>query len=144
MPLLGALFGWLKAHVPEEVAPALLWGDAGPHNLLVHEGRISALLDWELAHRGHPLEDLGAAQWACFGVLDPDEILAGYESVAGAVDRDALRWFRCLANVTRSVMLLASNRAWVEGTVHRPRSPPSGSTWWRGTCVRPRSRRGGT
>jgi hypothetical protein len=120
MPLLGALFAWLEAHVPAEVSPVLLWGDAGPHNLLVHDGRISALLDWELAHLGHPLEDLGAAQWACFGVLDADAILAGYESIAGEVDRDALRWFRCLANVTRSVMLLASNRAWVEGTVHRP------------------------
>ena len=120
MPLLGALFGWLEAHTPDEVAPALLWGDAGPHNLLVSEGRITALLDWELAHRGHPLEDVGAAQWACFGVLDPDAILAGYESRAGTVELDALRWFRCLACVTRSVMLLASNRAWVEGTVHRP------------------------
>ena len=63
--------------MPEEVAPALLWGDAGPHNLLVADGRITALLDWELAHLGHPLEDLGAAQWACFDVLDPDAILGG-------------------------------------------------------------------
>ena len=120
MPLLGALFAWLEANAPAEVAPVLVWGDAGPHNLLVENGRISALLDWELAHLGHPLEDVGAAQWACFDTLDEDAILAGYESLAGPVDREALRWFRCLACVTRTVMLLASNRAWVEGTVHRP------------------------
>ena len=120
MPLAGALFAWLEAHLPEEVPPALLWGDAGPHNLLVADGRITALLDWELAHLGHPLDDLGAAQWACFNVLDPDEILAGYEAQAGPVDRDALRWFRCLACLSRSVMLLASNRAFAEGAVHRP------------------------
>jgi aminoglycoside phosphotransferase (APT) family kinase protein len=120
MPLLGALFAWLQANPPPAVAPVLLWGDAGPHNLLVDEGRITGLLDWELAHAGHRLEDVGAAQWACFGTLDEDEILAGYESVAGPVDRDALRWFRCFACVTRTVMLLASNRAWVQGTVQRP------------------------
>lgn len=120
LPVAGALFGWLRAHVPPEAPPALLWGDPGPYNLLVADGRITALLDWELAHLGHPLDDLGAAQWACFGILDPDAILAGYEARAGAVDRDALRWFRCLACMSRTVMLLASNRAWAEGRTHRP------------------------
>jgi aminoglycoside phosphotransferase (APT) family kinase protein len=117
VPALGALFGWLEAHAPGRAGPArLLWGDPGPHNVLVDGGRITALLDWELTHAGDPLEDLGAALWACLGgPLKPDDVLAGYEDVAGPVDREALRWFEVLACVTRSVMLLAGVDAFVGG-----------------------------
>ncbi len=124
MPLLGGLLAWLQANVPDTSSSSsvtLLWGDAGPHNLLVHEGHISALLDWELAHIGDPLDDLAVAQWSCLDVLDPDELLVAYEARAPIpVDRDALRWFRCLACVSRTVMLLGGNRAYVEQHTNRP------------------------
>jgi aminoglycoside phosphotransferase (APT) family kinase protein len=122
VPLLGAMLAWLEVNAPEGDAPVvLLWGDPGPHNVLVAEGRLSALLDWELAHLGHPLDDLGAAVWACAGMLDPQLVVDAYESEGGApVDRDALRWFECLACVSRSVMLLEGNRAYAEGRTVRP------------------------
>jgi aminoglycoside phosphotransferase (APT) family kinase protein len=58
----------------QELAPAMIpelpgsgdvivHGDFGPQNLLVDGGRVSALLDWELAHRGDPIEDLAWAEW---------------------------------------------------------------------------------
>lgn len=100
---------------------ALLWGDPGPHNALVDDGLLSALLDWELSHVGHPLEDLGGAVWACAGVLDPELLVRAYEQERGrTVDRDALAWFECFACLTRSVMLATGVRAYVEG---RTRSP---------------------
>jgi aminoglycoside phosphotransferase (APT) family kinase protein len=41
---------WLQAHLSSATAPArLCHGDLGLHNLLVENGRITALLDWELA-----------------------------------------------------------------------------------------------
>jgi len=122
VPLLGALIAWLEANAPDGDAPAvLLWGDPGPHNVLVDGGRVSALLDWELSHLGHPVDDLGAAVWACGEALDPEVLVAAYESAArAAVDRNALAWFECLACVSRSVMLLAGVRAFAEGRTVRP------------------------
>ncbi len=90
VPLLGALLAWAERNVPDDgTAPAVLWGDPGAHNLLVAEGRITALLDWELTHAGDPLDDLGAAVWSCLGSFDPDDVVAGYEEEAGPVDRAA-------------------------------------------------------
>jgi hypothetical protein len=120
--MLGALLAWLEAAAPRGPAPAvLLWGDPGPHNVLVEGDRVSALLDWELSHVGHPLDDLGAAVWACAAALDPELVVRAYEEAGGGpVDREALRWFECLACVSRSVMLLAGNRAYAEGRTARP------------------------
>jgi len=36
----------------------MLHGDVGPGNFMVHEGKLSAVLDWELAHAGDVHEDL--------------------------------------------------------------------------------------
>lgn len=52
-------FEWLRVNIPQEpVKLSLVHGDAGPHNMLMHEGKVSAKLDWELAHVGDPCEDL--------------------------------------------------------------------------------------
>ncbi|HEY1334103.1 MAG TPA: phosphotransferase family protein, partial [Myxococcaceae bacterium] len=122
VPLLGALLAWLGVHVPaDDGPPRLLWGDAGPHNILVDGPRITALLDWELAHVGDPLEDLGAATWACLpGTLDPDEVVAGYEHEAGPVDHERLRYFEALACATRSVMVVAGVDAFLKGEAGPP------------------------
>ena len=115
VPMVGALLAWLEAHLPAAgVPPRLLWGDPGPHNVLVEDDRISGLLDWELSHCGHPLEDLGAAVWACLGRYPEDEVVAGYEQVCGSpVDRELLAYFAVLACVSRTVMQLVGIAAFV-------------------------------
>ena len=122
VPLLGALIAWLDSNLPAAEAPvALLWGDPGPHNVLVADGELTALLDWELSHLGHPLDDLGACLWAARGQIDGEQVLQAYErSRGGPVDRTALRWFECLACVSRSVMVIEGMRAFVEGRSSRP------------------------
>ena len=121
VPLLGALLAWAERNCPhDEVRPAVLWGDPGAHNLLVADGHVSALLDWELTHIGDPLDDLGAAVWSCLGSFDPDDIVAGYEEVAGAVDRQRLSYFVALASATRSVMVVNGTAAWIDGEVSSP------------------------
>ncbi len=128
VPLLGALLAWAERNCPQdEVRPAVLWGDPGAHNLLVADGHVSALLDWELTHIGDPLDDLGAAVWSCLGSFDPDDIVTGYEEIAGAVDRQRLSYFVALASATRSVMVVNGTAAWIDGDVQlalerRPRA----------------------
>lgn len=120
LPMIGALLAWLEVNLPSDDAPScLLWGDAGPHNVLVENNTISAMLDWELSHVGHPLEDLGAAVWACLGRYPQDEVIAGYESVTGEpVDRSVLAYFAVLGCVTRSIMQLAGVDSFVRGTTN--------------------------
>ncbi len=118
VPALGALLAWLEANPPaREAVPArVIWGDPGPHNLLVEDGTITGLLDWELWHYGDPLEDLGIALWSAPAAeLDPEDVIEGYEGVAGAIDREALRYFEALACVNRSVILLALIGSFLDG-----------------------------
>ena len=57
-PTMEAAFAWLKANVPEDGTPALVHGDASLRNLMMADGRESAILDWELWHVGDHNEDL--------------------------------------------------------------------------------------
>jgi len=50
---------WLGAHLPTTVERTVLChGDAGIGNFLHEAGRVTALLDWEFAHLGDPLDDV--------------------------------------------------------------------------------------
>ena len=58
-PLVILALNWLHENLPDpEEAPAFVHGDAGPGNFLFEDGHLTALLDWELAHPGDPMEDL--------------------------------------------------------------------------------------
>ena len=121
VPLLGALLAWAERNAPDDgEEPVLLWGDPGPHNVLVGDGRVTGLLDWELAHLGHPLEDLGGAVWSCLGRLEPDDVVAGYEAEAGRVDAGTLAYFVALACATRSAMVVNGVEAWLAGRTTAP------------------------
>jgi hypothetical protein len=61
---------WLEDAVPAVSGPpVLVHGDAGPGNFLFDQGRLTVLLDWELAHRGDPIEDL--AWFSMRSVMEP-------------------------------------------------------------------------
>jgi len=57
---------WLEARMPEEHETVLLHGDYHLHNfVLLPDGRMGAVLDWELCTAGDPLADVGqmVAYW---------------------------------------------------------------------------------
>lgn len=62
-PVARAALRWLRAHCPPASGPpALVHGDFRSGNFLFGEdGRLLAVLDWEMAHVGDPMEDLA---WA--------------------------------------------------------------------------------
>jgi aminoglycoside phosphotransferase (APT) family kinase protein len=69
-PLIDFALDWLDANVPEPAGrPVLVHGDAGPGNFLFDDGHLTALLDWELAHPGDPMEDLAWFSMRC--VMEP-------------------------------------------------------------------------
>jgi aminoglycoside phosphotransferase (APT) family kinase protein len=52
---------WLKTHCPRAPRVTIVHGDYRTGNFLQVDGRITAILDWELVHLGDPHEDLA---WA--------------------------------------------------------------------------------
>jgi aminoglycoside phosphotransferase (APT) family kinase protein len=102
---------WLADRVPPTPSePELVHGDFRNGNFIVGPEGIRAILDWELAHLGDPIEDLG---WLCvkswrFGVADKlvggfgdvSDLVAAYESAGGRkVDDDTLRWWIALGTL---------------------------------------------
>jgi aminoglycoside phosphotransferase (APT) family kinase protein len=96
----------LELDRPQPGRTAVVHGDFRNGNLVVGPEGVRAVLDWELAHLGDPLEDLG---WLCvkawrFGSSEPvggfggyDQLIGAYEKASGTeVDRDALHWWETL------------------------------------------------
>ena len=111
-PLIDLGLAWLYAHLPTpSERPVLAHGDAGPGNFLFDKGHMTALLDWELAHLGDPMEDLAWFSMRC--VMEPVPDFAGsirdYERLAGRpIDRARVLYHRVLVS-TRVVIIRHRN-----------------------------------
>ena len=111
-PLIDLALDWLKANVPDpQESPVFVHGDAGQGNFLFENGHMTALLDWELAHVGDPMEDL--AWFSMRSVMEPVENFAGllqhYAKASGRpLDFARLRYHRVLVS-TRVVIIRHRN-----------------------------------
>jgi len=99
-PTLVSLYGWMLDNVPEAPgAPALLHGDIGFHNMLIDEGRLTAVVDWEFAHVGDPAEDVGAARNTS-GNYSWESFTRHYRAAGGPeIDPARLHYFRIWQHV---------------------------------------------
>ncbi len=118
-PVFDMTFRWLDAHCPPPPATAkLVHGDFRNGNLMIGPDGVRAVLDWELAHVGDPMADLG---WICvnswrFGVAAKpvggfgtrEDLWEGYESAGGApVDRASAKWWEVFGSLRWGVMCAA-------------------------------------
>jgi len=74
LPTMDQVFEGLQKQMPVQVGAAIVHGDYRLGNMLVTaEGRIAAVLDWELCTLGDPLADLGYVlnNWAMPGETGP-------------------------------------------------------------------------
>lgn len=106
---------WLRDHDPgpsEQVT--LVHGDFRHGNLVIGPDGVRAVLDWELAHFGDPMEDLG---WVCvnswrFGEIDKpvggfgtrEELFAGYEEAGRRVDPDRVKFWEVMGTLRWGIM----------------------------------------
>ena len=108
---------WLLQHRPAPGGTAVVHGDFRLGNLIVDESGLAAVLDWELVHRGDPLEDLGWFCAPCWRFARPDleagglagagDFLDGYNAAAGTAHSPAdLRFWQVLAQLRWSVIAL--------------------------------------
>lgn len=128
-PVLEESFRWMLANEPGPVPVALVHGDYRVGNMLVKDGRVSAILDWELAYMGDPRFDLGYMVTEYMGGkhLRPKSALAGavadrewlfsqYERLTEAsLDRRAIRVFSGLGLASLMAMTYTGLRRYVDG-----------------------------
>lgn len=102
-PLISYGIDWLERFAPKRVEKiALLQGDTGPVNFMFDGARVSAVIDWEWAHLGDPMEDLGnvcvRSFWNPSGEFDG--LFERYQQRSGIpVDLDAVRYYRVQQNM---------------------------------------------
>jgi aminoglycoside phosphotransferase (APT) family kinase protein len=122
-PTFELAFRWLEANRPDSSRRSVVHGDFRNGNLMIGAEGVRAVLDWELAHAGDPIEDLG---WLCvkswrFNVALPvggfgtyDDLLAGY---GGGVDLDELRWWEVLGTLKWGIMCILQTSAHTSGAI---------------------------
>jgi aminoglycoside phosphotransferase (APT) family kinase protein len=116
-PMYRFAIGWLERNVPDWDGPTcLVQGDTGPGNFMYENGKVTAVVDWELAHFGDPMDDIA---WLSLRTVQdtfthfPDRIRE-YEQLSGIeVDERRVWYYRLFAE-----MRMASLRA-------QPKAAPS-------------------
>jgi aminoglycoside phosphotransferase (APT) family kinase protein len=124
-PTFDAALRWLERNRPEQGRRAVVHGDCRLGNVIVAENGLRAVIDWELAHVGDPLEDLA---WVCVkawrfgatpaaaGVGTIDELLSAYEWAGGApVDRAAFHWWLVEKTLQWGIMCMKQAAAHLTG-----------------------------
>ncbi|WP_280423662.1 phosphotransferase family protein [Nocardia carnea] len=119
---------WLRDNRPPDRPAGLVHGDFRLGNLLIDADGIRGVLDWELAHLGNPIEDLG---WLCvrawrFGAAAPvgglgtrDQLLDGYRRATG--DRPSaaeLHWWEVFGTLKWLVLSRFQAERHLGGTEH--------------------------
>lgn len=119
-PALRISIDWLRANVPEYEGPAVLvQGDTGPGNFMYADGKVVAVVDWELAHLGDPMDDIA---WLSLRAVQepfthlPDR-LAEYAELSGnAIAEDRVHYYRVMAETKLLVMSHAPGRLRIRRT----------------------------
>jgi aminoglycoside phosphotransferase (APT) family kinase protein len=124
---------WLGDHLPPvPVRESIVHGDYRPANVLVKEDKITGVLDWELAHRGDPAEDLGWYLASVYrhehfipGAWSPQDFLDRYaEGTGSSVDPAAVRFWAVFAVYKLAIIAFNSMRALAAGDHARLNPPP--------------------
>jgi aminoglycoside phosphotransferase (APT) family kinase protein len=119
-PLMRLSLDWLERNLPDYDGPTVfVQGDTGPGNFMYENGRVTAVVDWELAHFGDPMDDIA---WLSLRTVQdtfthfPDR-LREYEELSGnRIDPERVWYYRLYAE-TR----LTSNGAGAGARADAPR-----------------------
>ena len=127
MPELVEILTWLRRRAPRSQATVLVHGDYKPGNSLIRDGKVEVILDWETAHLGDPLEDIGwitnpvrEAEHLIAGVWERPQLFAHYQQLTGfEVDEEAVYFWNVFANFKLAAILLTGVRSLCEGRSDR-------------------------
>ncbi len=125
-PAFELAFRWLRQHQPAGAERALVHGDYRIGNVIFGPEGARAILDWELAHIGDPMEDLG---WLCVrswrygnddlpvgGIGRREEFWRAYEAAGGApVDPDRVRFWEVFGNLRWGIICITQAKTYLDG-----------------------------
>jgi aminoglycoside phosphotransferase (APT) family kinase protein len=128
-PVFELALRWLRDRDPGPPPQVtLVHGDFRHGNLIIGPDGVRAVLDWELAHTGDPMEDLG---WICvnswrFGEIDKpvggfgsrDELFAGYEAAGRRVDSARVMFWEVMGTLRWGVMCCGMMQRFRSGPDH--------------------------
>ena len=116
MPAVELGLRWVAEHLPPAPRTSVVHGDFRNGNLIIGDDGVRCVLDWELAHLGDPMLDLG---WICvktwrFGGSLPvggfghrDDLFRAYEQAGGGpVDPAHVRFWEAFGCVKWALMCM--------------------------------------
>lgn len=115
-PTFDFAFRWLKANQPKISESTFVHGDFRLGNLLIDTSGLNAVLDWEIAQFGDPIQDLG---WMCVrawrfgsdqrvaGLGSYDELIESYVQESGNdVSAATLLWWEIFGTLRWGIICL--------------------------------------
>lgn len=118
-PVLAWIFQWLKSNAPQPSRVSLVHGDLRPGNFLYQGARVTALLDWEMAHVGDPAEDIAWIYrdlWSPGRFLAIEEFLDDHSRQAGfAIPWRNMLYYRIFSEVKFATISLAAAHRFASG-----------------------------
>ncbi|MFI5351571.1 MAG: phosphotransferase family protein [Candidatus Binatales bacterium] len=127
-PAFELAFRYLLARIPKTPRTALVHGDYRIGNVIFGPEGVRSILDWEIAHLGDPMEDLG---WICvrawrFGAEDKpmgglgsrEQFFKEYEKESGSpVDPEVVRFWEVFGNLRWGIITISQARTHLDGFV---------------------------
>jgi aminoglycoside phosphotransferase (APT) family kinase protein len=124
-PTLEFAMRWCDHHQPPSDRVTFLHGDFRIGNLLVDEHGLAAVIDWEFAHIGDPVEEIGylcMRDWRfgrterAAGLASRDDFLKLYEQYSGhTVDAASADWWEIMGNIRWAVICLSQAQRHLSG-----------------------------
>jgi aminoglycoside phosphotransferase (APT) family kinase protein len=126
-PAFELAFRWLRTRLPDAKSErrTFVHGDFRVGNVLFGPEGMRAMLDWEIAHVGDPMEDLS---WVCVrswrfggdkpvgGIGTREEFFAAYEAASGVkVDPDVHRWWEIFGNLRWGIICISQAKVYLDG-----------------------------
>jgi len=135
-PAVAWALAWLRANCPAAPRVSIVHGDYRIGNFLEQDGRITAILDWELTHLGDPHEDIGFIGLRAWSGRSPylcqlirrEDLYARYEALTGIkVDPDIVRFYEVLNNFKLFAIHTAAAGCFEAGRFNDLRMPAMGA-----------------
>lgn len=124
-PVFELALRWLRARMPVFEPPVFVHGDFRLGNVIFDEDGLCAVLDWELAHFGDPLEDLGWVMMRSWrfgglrpvaGVGDREPFFAAYEAAGGfPVDPQRMRFWEIFSYLKWGIITVMQGASYLDG-----------------------------
>ena len=116
-PMFDATFKYLRDNVAVmDRSRGLVHGDYGLNNILIHEDKVGAVLDWEFAHIGNSAYDLGYFYYQAEALASWQEFLDAYAAAGAPLpSKEELDFSILFAVVRLGVMVCQAEMAFRAG-----------------------------